>query len=219
MQKIITTSVGDQSYELLLNSIITGELAPGERIIELDLAAKFDISRTPLREALHRLEQDGMLVRLPKRGLAVSPVSVEEAEQLSVVRSYIEGLAVRLTTENLTDQQIDYLKRQRNNINYDEIISKPDEMKAFGVAFHTFVKQNCNNVFCQSYLNKIQPIVARYKNIGVSRPGRRIQSLNEHLVILDYMIDKNALNAEIEMRKHIEVSLKGSIEKILSDIH
>lgn len=214
MQSIVTTTVGDQSYELLLNSIVSGEMRPGERIIEANLASKYNISRTPLRDALHRLEQDGLLVRLPKRGLAVSPVSVKEAKSLGIVRCYIEGLAARLTTENLTNDQIEYLKQLRDSVDYNVIVRDQDALKEFGRTVHAFIWENCDNSFCRNYLEKLRPIVSRYKNISVARPGRRIQSFREHLKIIDCMINRNADQAEMEMRKHTEVSLNGSIETI-----
>lgn len=215
MAKIVTNSICDQIYEMLLDSIVSFEMPPGTRVLEEELAERFDVSRTPLREALHHLEQDGLVVRLPKRGLAVAPISVEEAKELMMIRSYVEGLAIRLTTERLTEAQVNYLKELKERFSVVEAAQSPDEMKKLGRLFHTFVSSNCGNRFCQSYISKSQPIVTRYKNIGVTRAGRRLESLHEHLHMIDCLIERDAEEAETSMRKHIEVSLNGSINQIL----
>ena len=100
MENIRNMSIREKAYYLLREAVIDGSLKPGERLVEDSLAAQYNVSRTPLREAIHKLEMEGFLQRLPSRGLVVAELSGKEVEELYQVRGYLEGLAAHeFTTE------------------------------------------------------------------------------------------------------------------------
>lgn len=214
MSEIVSVPMRKQAYIILKDAIITGKLVSGERIVEDDLAEKFQISRTPLREALHRLEQDGLLYRPTGRGLAVTYLSEDEAKQLYEVRSKLEGLATRLAVVNLTADDKSYLKNLSNKFEKSGEELTNSEMKEFSRQLHGFIFRKCKNVICNKLLEKIEPLVARYKYVSVAKKGRNHYAYLEHLEILDCMIDGDVEKAERAMVKHIKASFEGSIISI-----
>jgi DNA-binding GntR family transcriptional regulator len=103
------TSLSDQVYEYLRYSIIAAELPPGKKLVELDIAAQMGTSQGPVREALQRLERDGLVERRARSATFVTNVSIDEMYELSSIRSVIESFAIRCTAQKITDKQMDEL--------------------------------------------------------------------------------------------------------------
>lgn len=103
--------ISEEVYEKLKTDILENKLKPGERLVESDIAKELQISRTPVREALKQLEQDGLVTYFPRRGSVVSEISIEDAIELYEVREYIEGLAVRLICMNIRRKEIKILEQ------------------------------------------------------------------------------------------------------------
>src|SRR6056297_2414440 len=110
-----TYTRADEAFDCLQTAIVKGELAPGEKIGELELCSRFDLTRGPLREALGRLESRGLLVRRPHAGVKVVSVSAEELMELYRIREVMEGLAARQAAERMTDEEIADLRATLNN--------------------------------------------------------------------------------------------------------
>ena len=101
-----TYTRADEAFDCLQTAIVKGELAPGDKICELELCSRFHLTRGPLREALGRLESRGLLVRRPHAGVKVVAVSASELIELYRIREVMEGLAARQAAERMTDQEI-----------------------------------------------------------------------------------------------------------------
>lgn len=104
-------TIADAVYQTLRSAIVYGELPPGRRLLERELALQLAVSRTPVREALRRLEEEGLVSGVPNRGLVVRMVTLEEAEHVYAVREPLEVLAARLAAERLTPPQMAELRR------------------------------------------------------------------------------------------------------------
>ncbi len=204
MSVITKNSVRDQAYEVIKNEIIRGTLPAGTRIVEENMGLQYGISRTPLREALHRLESDGFLARLPQRGLVVSEVSLREINELYEVRCYIEGLATRLATLRMTEQDREYLKGLKAR---GEMLLKNGciaEARNELLVIHRFIHDKCDQRVCVEFLDKMQGRIDRYKYLSVLAPGRVESIVHEHLQIVVLMIAGEADRAEMAMRKHLQ---------------
>lgn len=103
------SSLADQVYEFIHNGIIRGELKPGEKLVELDIAAQMGSSQGPVREALQRLERDGLVERRARSATFVTNILLDETYEMFSIRSVIEGLAVRRTATKITESQCDNL--------------------------------------------------------------------------------------------------------------
>ena len=108
---VIQSRLADDVYEQILSAIVNGNIAPGERLIQEKIASQINISRTPVREALLRLEQEGILEISGRKGFSIRTISEEEVRQLYVVREAIEGYAARLVAEHKAPEQLAAIKR------------------------------------------------------------------------------------------------------------
>src|SRR5699024_9954948 len=129
-------STSDYAYTNIKESIITGELKPDEPIVEKQLAQVLEISRIPLREALHRLELEELVVRQMNGRLKVASISVQEVKEIFTVRGKLEGLVVANATENAMPKDIDHLKTILEMIKKSIEEGKIEEILYYGSEFH-----------------------------------------------------------------------------------
>ncbi|WP_313755899.1 GntR family transcriptional regulator [Tissierella sp.] len=122
--------ISEEVYGKLKLNILKNQLKPGERLVESDIAKKLKVSRTPVREALKQLEQDGLVTYFPRRGSIVSEISIGDALELYEVREYLEGLTIRLICTNIRRSDVKLLEEivqdMENSIkakNYDNLLS------------------------------------------------------------------------------------------------
>jgi len=196
-------SIREKAYILLRDAIIDGTLKPGERLVEDSLSAEFSVSRTPLREAIHKLEMEGFLQRLPSRGLAVTELSSKEVEELYQVRSYLEGLATYEFTKNITPGNFKLLEKLKKDIINFYINEEHEQVLESCKQLHKIIRENCGHRICREYIEKMEFHINRYRRLGVQQAGRVEQAYNEHLSIMDYIMAGDASAADISMRNHV----------------
>jgi DNA-binding GntR family transcriptional regulator len=193
----------EKAFNILLDAIITGRLGAGERLIEDSLAAQFGVSRTPLREALHKLELEGFVVRLPHRGVMVAEISATQAQELSEVRSTLEGLATRLTADRITEQEVKELLIIKQKIQAAGENKSYELFRESNEEFHNFIRVACKNKVCSDHLTRLYQHLQRYRNISILHAPRQERAIEEHLKIVDLVIAKRGETAELIMRNHI----------------
>ena len=214
MENIRNMSIREKAYYLLREAVIDGSLKPGERLVEDSLAAQYNVSRTPLREAIHKLEMEGFLQRLPSRGLVVAELSGKEVEELYQVRGYLEGLAAHEFTSNLTPDNRNMVSTLRQNVVYYHDNGEQEKVLESCKQLHRFVRENCGHKICREYIEKMDLHIARYRRLGVRQAGRVEQAYQEHLQIMDAMLAGDHQAAEETMRGHVLNSAKVAFEAI-----
>jgi len=196
--------VRDKAYEALKRAIIEGRLAPGRRLIEVQVSAALRISRTPLREAILKLEGDGFLRRLTSGGLQVKPLSVQEIRELYAVRSVLEGLAAREAAERLTAEQLDRLASLIPHIeNADG--QRPDirRIAELGAEFHAIILEASGNRKCGEHLRLLRDHIDRYRYLTIATPGRGRAAAREHRALLAVLRRRDPADSEQAMRRHV----------------
>lgn len=216
MGSLRNTSTREKAYQLLKDEIIKGTRKAGDRLIEDNLAEEYMISRTPLREAIHKLEIEGFLTRLPVRGLVVAEYSVDEIKDLYQIRSLLEGLATELTTEKMQDDPClrNDLIALMENTTYCHEKKTDDMMLKYCNSLHAFVRENCHQSICQQYLETMSEHISRYKALGLKRVGRLSRAYAEHMEIMRLMLDGKAKEAGQKMSVHIELSSYSVIKYV-----
>ena len=206
-------STRERAYALLKEDIINGVRSPGERLIEDALAEEYMVSRTPLREAIHKLEIEGFLTRLPVRGLVVANYSIDEIRDLYQIRSLLEGLATRLTTDRMLKDPClrNELIALKENISYCQSTNTHDRGLMYCNSLHVFVRENCRQEVCRHYLENMCEHIRRYKAIGLKETGRLNHAYDEHMEIMTLMLDGEAAKAGLKMSEHIDNSSRSVI--------
>jgi len=199
----------------LREMILSGELAPGERLTETGLAVELGVSRTPIRHALPMLEAEGYIEPSGKRGYAVRSFDAAEAEKSLELRASLEGIAARFLVERgLPDGVLQQL--QSCLAEGDEIFEKryldPSDEERYGdmnARFHALIVENCGSAMLIGFierLNKmpfIDPAVVVFNQIGIDKAFDQLfRSHGQHHALLEALVSKDAARAEMLFREH-----------------
>ena len=211
---IQTTSMRDVIYELLREKIINGQLKPGEKITESKLSEQLEVSRTPLREALLRLETQGLVERLPNGRLQVADIHTNDLEDYYAVREVIEGLVAREAAKKANELQIEKLHEILKNLEDAVNRAKGALIVEYSQLFHHKITEIAANKKCVQILKEIEVIVKRQGHYSLNLEGRAPVSLEEHKEIFHWISRRNPEKAEEAMRRHIVNVCAALLEKI-----
>ena len=193
----------DVVFRTLREAILKGKIKPGERLMEIQLAKKLGVSRTPVREAIRMLELEGLVTMVPRKGAAVAAISEKTLRDVLEVRRALEELSVMLACERMTWEQFDELRAANTRFARAAegeditLISKTDE------DFHDIIYQSTGNDKLILLLNQLREQMYRYRVEHIKMKERRSILIKEHQEIIDALRERNADIAVAVMRKHI----------------
>ena len=197
----------DVVFETLRDAIITQVLKPGERLMEIQLADEMGVSRTPVREAIRKLELEGLVVMVPRKGAYVAGVSMKDIHEVYEVRAALEMLAVSLAAERITDEELDALERQVLRESEEEAKDNEntlDNIVYIDTTFHDIIYQAAHNQRLVQFLNILQEQLQRFRAASLSRPGRSKTALEEHKQIIEALAERNGDLAAKLAKEHID---------------
>jgi DNA-binding GntR family transcriptional regulator len=208
-------SFREEVYESLKNSILRGKLKGGQRLIEEQLASQIGISRTPVREAFHKLERDELVTRLPKGGFAVREFTRGDVEEIFGIRSALESYAVFLATLHISPERIFTLEKKIEETEKAMKSKDNDKVVQLHTEFHDLLYQSCKSKKLIEMINNFRDYFYRYRP-ALLRTEKTIRESNQdHRDMLEAMKRKNARSAERLVRNHL---IKGK-EIIIKEIN
>ncbi|CAM3583487.1 GntR family transcriptional regulator [Cytobacillus oceanisediminis] len=203
-------SIREHAYLYLKKLILEGEYQAGDRLVERELAAKLNISRTPIREALFRLESQGFVKTVPRKGVVISNISEDEVLEVFTILSSLEVLAVKLAA-----QRMDRETQKELDQKIQELMELDGQAEENFNSEHIHMNQLINKASKSPKLYEILSglidFIHMAANMGYETPGRRKDSLKEHIDIMKALRDRESEIAEYLMRIHIENSKKAYI--------
>ena len=209
-----TASLRDAAYEAIKHRIITCAFRPGEYINELQLSALLNIGRTPVHQALDRLMVEGMVEVIPRKGVIVKPVSLNEVLQIIEVRLINEPLGARLAAEHANDADLaemaDVLKRAKHWADLRNV----ENLMLLDREFHLLIARAAKNDVLTELLRNLHERSLRFWFISLNAPTQYQLVQDEHAAILDAIRQHNADNADAAMRRHIE-SFRKNVSQFL----
>lgn len=207
-------SLGDLVHQRMITALVSGQFRGGEELSEAALAAQFQVSRTPVREALRRLESEGLVVNLVNRQATVIELSRTDVVETYEVRQTLEASAARRAAERMGSEQIAELRSLASAALPARGGGWGNDERKFDEALHRSVAESCGN-------DKLRKEIVRYSNLVRfvrSRVGRSPQRLAqghaEHLRIVDALEAHDADRAEAEMSAHIALALQFVLENL-----
>lgn len=188
------------AYELILEAIDRGDFRPGDRLVESDLAERFNVSRTPIREALQRLETQSMLTR-QGRSLIVASLDHNQLSELYAVRSELEGLAARLAARHAAEEEIRVLRRM---VEEDRgLIGDPEALSRANRRFHKQIHLASHNRFLVQQLDLVHRSMALLATTSLAAEGRGARALDEHAAIVQAIAAGDGAAAAEALRTHL----------------
>lgn len=207
-------SAKDIAYEQIKERITKCSLEPGQQIIKGKLGEELEISRTPLREALQRLEVEELVVRNSNGTFSVAPISVKEVKELFIMRSKLEGILIRDAIDKLNDEHIEYLKYLTTMVKMTSKLENYTDTENFGGKFHKAIYSISENTTVVNIILQLNDRINRYRRLAHNHYVEIKTSSEEHDVILSHMINGDKDKAEKEIEQHILGAMKVATKAI-----
>lgn len=203
--------IRDIVYDKLRKAILEGRMKTGERIVEKEYADKLNISRTPVREALRKLEIEGLVQYIPRKGVVVKGLCLKDIIEIYEIRKTLECLAVRNVIINITKEEIDKLKDIVKKMDEAEEAGDIESLYQISSNFHTALLNASSMTRLRDMINMLQDYSTYFTRTNIANDSRRSAAINEHRKILSAIIEKDTDKAEKTVAKHIENSRKAFI--------
>ena len=194
----------DVVFNTLRQAILTGELKPGERLMEIHLANKLGVSRTPIREAIRKLELEGLVTMIPRRGAEVAQITEKSMNDVLEVRRAMDALCVELACDRITPEELQDLK-------------KADDIKQIAqadVALHDIIVQATGNQRLIQLVNNLSEQMYRYRFEYIKDFSQHERLVEEHKVIYESIVKKDKETASNMAKVHIDNQKKAIIRQI-----
>ena len=193
----------DVVFQTLREAILKGDLRPGERLMELQLAAKLGVSRTPIREAIRMLEQEGLAVTIPRKGAEVARMTEKNMEDVLQIREALDDLAVQEACDKMTEQQLKNLTLAMKNFETAIQTGNLSKIVAYDVEFHDIIYESTDNPKLVTLLNNLREQIYRYRVEYLKGKENYPMLIKEHETILEALKEKNKERVADAMRNHI----------------
>ncbi|MGG3466940.1 GntR family transcriptional regulator [Neobacillus pocheonensis] len=207
-------SLRERVYIHIKDLILEGEFKTGDRLVERELAERLNISRTPIREALFRLESQGFVKTVPRKGVIVADISEKEIIEVFTILSSLEVLAAKLAVQKLDDETSnkisDYIKKAENSLGNENDSTFSQLHSEFNHLLYSAAKNNK----LYEILSGLSDYISAFAKTGFKNPGRAAKSMEEHLKIMEAIGNQEIEMAEYLTKIHIENSKKAYIEAV-----
>ena len=207
----------DIVFKTLREAIITGDLQPGERLMEIKLANELGVSRTPVREAIRKLELEGLVIMTARKGAEVAPINEKDLREVLEIRKALESLACALACKNIKDINIRKLKAVNAEISKAieadniELITKKD------VEFHEMINTLTDNNRLIQMLHQLKEHIFRYRFEYIKEMKNKQVIVDEHNRIIDALSERDPEKASKELEQHIEIQEKYILNTLIKD--
>lgn len=193
----------DVVFNTLREAILKGDLKPGERLMELQLASKLGVSRTPIREAIRMLEQEGLAVTTPRKGAEVAKMTLKDMEDVLEIRDALDELAVRIACQKISDEQLRQLEDMKELFEKSTQTGNVKKIAEADVTFHDVIYEATGNLKLVTLLNNLREQVYRYRVEYIKDPKNYPTLIAEHEAILESLKNRDVKNAVEAMHVHV----------------
>ena len=204
----------DVVFNTLRQGILKGDLKPGERLMEIHLAGKLGVSRTPIREAIRMLELEGLVTMVPRKGAEVARISKQDLRDVLEVRRSLDSLAVSLACERITEEEKDDLKKAEDDFEKAIDTSDATTIAEADVKFHDVILKASKNGRLMQMVNNLAERVYRYRLEYIKDKRNHARLIEEHRKIMKYIDDGDTENACITIQMHIDNQEKNIISQL-----
>lgn len=204
-------SLEEMVYSRLEEEILTGELSTGDSLGEISLSQRLGVSRTPLRGALHRLAEEGLVEIVPNKGAKVLGINVEDLIDIYKIREKLEGLASALAAKRISDGEIEELTEAVDLADFYINRKDTEHIKELDTVFHSIIYKASGSRFLERTLSELHRKIKAYRKRSLTVPGRLEKSAAEHREILEAIKAHDSDKADALTSKHVMCALENMI--------
>lgn len=207
----------DVVFKNLRQGILTGELKPGERLMEIHLANKLGVSRTPIREAIRKLELEGLVTMIPRRGAEVAQITEKSMKDVLEVRKVLDTLSVELACERITEEEKDVLKNACAD--FEDAVKTGDfsMIAKTDVVFHDIIVDATRNIRLSQMVNNLAEQMYRYRFEYIKDASKHDRLVQEHRQICDGITEGDKKKALAAIEAHIDNQENAVLKQIRID--
>lgn len=204
----------DVVFKTLRQAILRGELKPGERLMEIKLANKLGVSRTPIREAIRKLELEGLVIMIPRKGAEVADITEKSLTDVLEVRRALEELSAQLACDRITEEEVAELIRSAGA--FKDTLKSEDitEIAEADVRFHDVIYEATKNQKLIQLLNNLHEQMYRYRIEYLKNPEVYQKLLKEHEEIIEHISSREKEKATQVVCRHIDNQVEAVMDKI-----
>ncbi len=215
LSQIEHTNIDHRIYEIITEQILTGKLAPGDRLTEEEVARQLGVSRTPVREAMKSLAKDELVELLPRKGMYVKKLELQDVVEIYDIRAVLEELAVTLATLRIPKAIIKELRIEAEKSRQEIISGHNEGSHAFDREFHYCIAEHSGNKRLAATIESLGNMVNFFRTTVIAREDKQIkQALEEHIQIIEALEKRDVTAAAEAMREHI-LHTRSNIMKTL----
>lgn len=204
----------DVVFNTLRKAILTGQLKPGERLMEVHLADRLGVSRTPIREAIRKLELEGLVIMIPRRGAEVAQITEKSLNDVLEVRRALDVLSVELACERITEEEIAVLKKACDDFERATKGKDASVIARADVALHDIIVQAAGNQRLQQLVNNLSEQMYRYRFVYIRDESQHEKLVAEHKEIYESILSRDKERASRSAKLHIDNQEKSIIRQI-----
>lgn len=194
----------DVVFKTLRQEILIGELKPGERLMEIHLANKLGVSRTPIREAIRKLELEGLVTMIPRRGAEVAQITAKNLQDVLEVRKALDALAIELACERITEEEMEALKRACDNFEHVTHTKDATRIAKADVELHDIITKSAKNDKLLQMVNNLAEQMYRYRFEHIKDASTHHRLIEEHGKILESLEKRDKKAAAEMVKEHID---------------
>ncbi|MBO5055597.1 MAG: GntR family transcriptional regulator [Lachnospiraceae bacterium] len=204
----------DVVFNTLRKAILTGQLKPGERLMEVHLANRLGVSRTPIREAIRKLELEGLVIMIPRRGAEVAQITEKSLNDVLEVRRALDVLSVELACERITEEEMAALKKACDDFERATKGKDASVIARADVALHDIIVQATGNQRLQQLVNNLSEQMYRYRFVYIKDESQHEKLVTEHKEIYESILNRDKERASRAAKLHIDNQEKSIIRQI-----
>ncbi len=208
----MNSQIPNGAYEFLRSRILSGEIPAHCRLKEQDLAAQLKVSRTPVREALARLEMEGLVHRSPRRGAVVSPIEIDEVDEIYEIRASLETLVAKRACERASEAEIEEMDRQLRLAQAHLEAGEVDALLEHTVRFHELFNRSSKSPRLIALLRTLEDRLEPFRRGGIRLSGRADSAMGQHWGILNGLRHRNVAEIQRWIEEHAEVGRLTAIK-------
>ncbi len=213
----VQKTLNDLVYQDLKRKILTGEIPSRTRLMEIELANKMNVSRTPIREAIRRLAEDGLVQVEPRRGAFVSNISIKDMLDVFETRADLEGFTAYLAAQRITEEQKVEMRKIIEAYDAAAAARDKDVIIALDENFHNFIVSCCDNDTLKTLIKFVQELALRFRYLYYDKYSLYLETAAAHRRIMEAITSGDAHQARIVAEEHIH-DLKQFVIKLEDEI-
>jgi DNA-binding GntR family transcriptional regulator len=189
-------------FSILRNAILDGKLEPGQRLVERNIAEQLRISRTPVREAIRKLELEKLVTHIPRKGVVVSGFTKEDIEEIQLIRISLEALCCSIAATKIKDRELEQLNIINNKMS--EEYKNIDKLISLNRQFHEIIYKAAESPRLYNFVNTLREYISNSTKLTYAKTGRLKEVLNEHAEIIKALRNHDSVKASNVAKTHVE---------------